>query len=174
MAAHQARQWGVTPAISLSLPTDAELAANDALIAELKRQNNFESVEETERRYNFIFPAATVDAYTGLTRKTTLQSIQKITVEFVRQVSKKKGLSQAAVDAAGGKIFTYGSYRLGVYGPGRLSLFENPHQASLILLQQVRTLTHLSSFPNMLHAKIFSKISLRSLKQWLLPALSKR
>lgn len=52
-------------------------------------------------------------------RKITLQSIQKITVEFVRQVSKKKGLSQAAIDAAGGKIFTYGSYRLGVYGPGR-------------------------------------------------------
>lgn len=37
----------------------------------------------------------------------------------MRQVSKKKGLSQAAVETAGGKIFTYGSYRLGVYGPGR-------------------------------------------------------
>jgi poly(A) polymerase len=33
-------------------------------------------------------------------------------------VSRKKGLSEAAVEAAGGKIFTYGSYRLGVYGPG--------------------------------------------------------
>ena len=45
------KQWGVTPPISLSLPTDSELATNDALIAELKKQNNFESVEETERRY---------------------------------------------------------------------------------------------------------------------------
>lgn len=44
------KQWGVTPPISLSLPTDSELAANDALIAELKKQNNFESVEETEKR----------------------------------------------------------------------------------------------------------------------------
>ncbi len=51
MAAPQARQWGVTPPISLSLPTDAELATNDALIAELKRQNNFEGTEETEKRY---------------------------------------------------------------------------------------------------------------------------
>lgn len=33
-------------------------------------------------------------------------------------VSRKKGLSAAAVDAAGGKVFTFGSYRLGVYGPG--------------------------------------------------------
>lgn len=97
----QGRQFlGVTPPINLTLPADAELAANDALIAELKRQNNFESPEETERR------------------KKTLQSIQKITVEFVRHVSKKKGLPQPMVDAAGGKIFTYGSYRLGVYGPG--------------------------------------------------------
>jgi len=54
MAVHQARQWGVTPAISAALPTDTELAANDALIAELKRQNNFESIEETERRYKAL------------------------------------------------------------------------------------------------------------------------
>lgn len=43
-----------------------------------------------------------------------------ITVEFVKHVSKKKGLPQPMIDAAGGKIFTYGSYRLGVYGPGKL------------------------------------------------------
>lgn len=51
-------------------------------------------------------------------RKQVLQLIQRVTVEFVKTVSRKKGLSQAAVEAAGGKIFTYGSYRLGVYGPG--------------------------------------------------------
>ena len=44
-------QWGTTPPVSVSFPTEAELAANDALIAELKRQNNFESIEETEKRY---------------------------------------------------------------------------------------------------------------------------
>ncbi len=50
MATAPTRQWGVTPPISLSLPTDTELLANDALIAELKRQNNFEGSDETERR----------------------------------------------------------------------------------------------------------------------------
>lgn len=51
MATPQNRQWGVTPPISMGLPSDAELAANDALIAELKRQNNFEGSDETEKRY---------------------------------------------------------------------------------------------------------------------------
>ncbi|GAB1217830.1 hypothetical protein ATERTT37_007073 [Aspergillus terreus] len=92
--------WGVTPPISTVLPTPDELAANDDLIAELKRQNNFESPAETEQR------------------KEVLKLLQRVTIEFVKVVSRKKGLSEAAVEAAGGKIFTYGSYRLGVYGPG--------------------------------------------------------
>lgn len=50
MTTQTARQWGVTPPISMALPTAAELAANDALIEELKRQNNFESHEETQKR----------------------------------------------------------------------------------------------------------------------------
>ena len=51
MAAAPARQWGVTPPIITALPTDAEIVTNDALIAELKQQNNFEASEETEKRY---------------------------------------------------------------------------------------------------------------------------
>ena len=57
-------------------------------------------------------------------RKSALQLLQKITVEFVRHVSREvRKLPQNAVDAAGGKIFTYGSYRLGVYGPGMVKTF---------------------------------------------------
>lgn len=51
MAAPQAKQWGTTPPVSMSFPTETELVANDALIGELKQQNNFEGVEETEKRY---------------------------------------------------------------------------------------------------------------------------
>ena len=50
MASQGTKQWGVTPPISQSLPTEKELVANDALMAELKNQNNFESPEETKRR----------------------------------------------------------------------------------------------------------------------------
>ncbi len=115
------KQWGVTPPISQSLPTDSELAANDALIAELKKQNNFESLEETERRS--VAPVHRWVNTEQQLRKTALQLLQKITVEFVRHVSREvRKLPQNAVDAAGGKIFTYGSYRLGVYGPGATAL----------------------------------------------------
>ena len=38
--------------------------------------------------------------------------------KFVRAVSLERGLSESAANAAGGKIYTYGSYRLGVHGPG--------------------------------------------------------
>jgi poly(A) polymerase len=48
-----------------------------------------------------------------------LQLLQKVTVAFVKEVMTKKGkFAQAVINAAGGKIFTFGSYRLGVYGPG--------------------------------------------------------
>jgi len=36
----------------------------------------------------------------------------------VRQVSRAQGLPEPVVKNAGGKIFTYGSFRLGVFGPG--------------------------------------------------------
>ncbi len=118
------KQWGVTPPISQSLPTDSELAANDALIAELKKQNNFESLEETERR-SVVTIAQMRSLLNGDSRKNALQLLQKITVEFVRHISREvRKLPQNAVDAAGGKIFTYGSYRLGVYGPRAIALFQ--------------------------------------------------
>ena len=44
------KQWGVTPPISKALPTPADNAQNDALVAELKRQNNYEAPAETEKR----------------------------------------------------------------------------------------------------------------------------
>ncbi|KAJ5901547.1 Poly(A) polymerase [Penicillium taxi] len=100
MATPPPRQWGVTPSITFALPTADEMAADDDLIAALKLHNNFEPPTETERR------------------KQMLLLLQRVTVEFVKSVCRKKGLSPAAIEAAGGKVFAYGSYRLGVYGPG--------------------------------------------------------
>lgn len=44
------RQWGCTPPISMAMPAPEEIAANDSLIAELRRENNYESPEETQHR----------------------------------------------------------------------------------------------------------------------------
>lgn len=120
MATPPVRQWGVTPPISTVLPTKDEISANDDLISELKAQNNFEQPTETEQRCVKRFSWRRGEQWLiTRNRQKVLQLLQRVTVEFVQVVSRKKGLSPAAVEASGGKIFTYGSYRLGVYGPGR-------------------------------------------------------
>lgn len=101
MTSHNnAKQYGVTPPISLTGPTPAENELNSQLIEELKRQGSFESDLATRKRVQ------------------VLDVIQKLTQEFVRTVSLQKNMSEGMAKDAGGKIFTFGSYRLGVHGPG--------------------------------------------------------
>ncbi|KAH6604086.1 hypothetical protein Trco_007532 [Trichoderma cornu-damae] len=98
--------FGVTPPISVNLPTEAEKRASDALIEELRRQKTFESPAETDKRQ--------------ATRAwKVLASLQEICNEFVRKVAKEKEpKNEILVKNARGKVFTYGSFRLGVFGPG--------------------------------------------------------
>ncbi|KAG8166136.1 hypothetical protein KVR01_004688 [Diaporthe batatas] len=94
-------QWGVTPPISTLLPTEAEKRSNDALFAELKAQNTYEHATETQKR------------------EVVLKSIQSIADVFVQRVAEIRHAENAAiVKSARGRVFTYGSYRLGVFGPG--------------------------------------------------------
>ncbi len=51
-------------------------------------------------------------------REIVLGRVDTLVKTFVRTISLQRGLSEAAANAAGGKIFTFGSYRLGVHGPG--------------------------------------------------------
>jgi len=51
-------------------------------------------------------------------REIVLGRVAALVKKFVTKVSLARGLSEAAANAAGGKIFTFGSYRLGVHGPG--------------------------------------------------------
>jgi poly(A) polymerase len=53
-----------------------------------------------------------------LPREIVLDRLATLVKSFVRAVSLARGLSEAAAESAGGKIFPFGSYRLGVYGPG--------------------------------------------------------
>ncbi|KAI0032934.1 Poly(A) polymerase central domain-containing protein [Vararia minispora EC-137] len=94
------RYLGVTPPISTSESTPREREVTLTLMEELRRQNTFESEEEAK------------------TREIVLGRVAALVKAFVRKVSLANGLSEAATAAAGGKIFTFGSYRLGVHGPG--------------------------------------------------------
>ena len=53
-----------------------------------------------------------------LFREIVLGRLASLIKKFVTKVSLARGLSEAAANTAGGKIFTFGSYRLGVHGPG--------------------------------------------------------
>lgn len=46
----QLKQYGVTPPITISPPTEKEVERNQALIEELKKQHSFESSEESQKR----------------------------------------------------------------------------------------------------------------------------
>ncbi|CUM68287.1 uncharacterized protein PRCAT00006009001 [Priceomyces carsonii] len=92
--------YGVTPPISVANPTPKENSLNDSLIRELKAKGSFESEAATKKRVE------------------VLNTLQKLTEDFVYKVSLNKNMSEGMAKDAGGKIFTYGSYRLGVYGPG--------------------------------------------------------
>lgn len=91
----------MTAPISTAIPTAADRVMNDALVEELKRQNNYESPAETALR------------------TAALAHLTKVVEEFVRRVLTKKGrFSEAYIKAAGGTLKTFGSYRLGVYSSG--------------------------------------------------------
>ncbi|KAG6330921.1 hypothetical protein ID866_8171 [Astraeus odoratus] len=91
---------GVTQPISTAESNEREKEVTATLMEELRRQGTFESVEEAR------------------TREMVLGRVAALVKKFVYQVSLKHGLSETAASAAGGKIFTFGSYRLGVHGPG--------------------------------------------------------
>ncbi|KAA1466552.1 Poly(A) polymerase [Dentipellis sp. KUC8613] len=91
---------GVTPPISTSESNAREKEVTATLMEELRKQNTFESEEEAR------------------TREIVLGRVAALVKSFVREVSLARGFSEAAAAAAGGQIFTFGSYRLGVHGPG--------------------------------------------------------
>lgn len=121
--------FGVTPPILVANPTPAENAINDALIKELKLRNSFEPELATRRRAE------------------VLGTLQKMAEEFVYRVSKRKNMSEGMARDAGGKIFTFGSYRLGVYGPG------SDIDALVVVPRHVSRADFFEEFPKLLNER---------------------
>lgn len=94
------KQWGMTPPLSNSLPTQLDNEKNAELVEELKKRNNYETQQETQKRM------------------ATLRMLNKANKDFIKEVGRKKGYAQNQIEQLGGKIYPYGSYRLGVFGPG--------------------------------------------------------
>ncbi|ULT89618.1 hypothetical protein L3Y34_008205 [Caenorhabditis briggsae] len=90
---------GVSQPISTLRPDQKDIVMTDQLIATLKKFNSYEPKEETEKRME------------------VLRSLNRLVKEWVKKVTAIKIPSGEGANA-GGKLFTFGSYRLGVHSSG--------------------------------------------------------
>lgn len=91
---------GVTPPISEAYPTDRDLEMTSDLESTLRESGFFESDEE------------------GVKRELVLGKLNAMVREFVREVGRRKHLPEGLLTEVSGKIYTFGSYRLGVHSKG--------------------------------------------------------
>ncbi|KAH1124890.1 hypothetical protein GLYMA_06G088500v4 [Glycine max] len=101
---HQEQQanskYGFTKPLSLAGPTDADLQRNNDLDKFLLDSGLYESNEESAAR------------------KEVLHRLDQIVKSWVKQLTRQRGYTDQMVEDANAVIFTFGSYRLGVHGPG--------------------------------------------------------
>ncbi|XP_020088813.1 nuclear poly(A) polymerase 4-like isoform X3 [Ananas comosus] len=94
------RQYGITKPISTAGPTEADLQRTKDLATFLAQAGLYESEEEAAKRVE------------------VLGEIGKIVKEWVKKLTRQRGYTDQMVEDANAIIFTFGSYRLGVHGPG--------------------------------------------------------
>ncbi|KAI7734336.1 hypothetical protein M8C21_017041, partial [Ambrosia artemisiifolia] len=94
------RQHGVTKPLSLAGPSDADLLRTNKLNKFLVDAGLYESKEETAKR------------------EEVLGRIKQIVVDWVKQLTRLRGYTDQMVEDANAVVYTFGSYRLGVHGPG--------------------------------------------------------
>ncbi|KAF3785389.1 Nuclear poly(A) polymerase 1 [Nymphaea thermarum] len=95
------RQYlGVTEPISLGGPTELDINRTQELEKFLAASGLYESQEES------------------VAREEVLGRLDQIVKIWIKKVSRAKGFNEQLVQEANARIFTFGSYRLGVHGPG--------------------------------------------------------
>ncbi|KAJ9187254.1 hypothetical protein P3X46_002732 [Hevea brasiliensis] len=96
----QQQRLGITEPISLGGPTEYDEIKTHELEKFLRDVGLYESQEE------------------AVSREEVLGRLDQIVKNWVKAISRAKGLNEQLVQEANAKIFTFGSYRLGVHGPG--------------------------------------------------------
>ncbi|KAJ7975172.1 Nuclear poly(A) polymerase [Quillaja saponaria] len=94
------QRLGITEPISLGGPTEYDVIKTRELEKYLQDAGLYESQEE------------------AVGREEVLGRLDQIVKIWVKTISRAKGLNEQLVLEANAKIFTFGSYRLGVHGPG--------------------------------------------------------
>jgi len=96
----QAKNLGMTAPINQEEPKPADIEQTIALEAALQPHGCFESDAELNHRMD------------------VLSRLNDIVKKWIRDTSIAKNMPESLADTVGGKIFTFGSYRLGVHNKG--------------------------------------------------------
>ncbi|XP_023640897.1 nuclear poly(A) polymerase 2 isoform X3 [Capsella rubella] len=94
------KSYGITKPLSIAGPCAADVKRNLELEKFLVDEGLYESKEEPMRR------------------EEVLVRIDQIVKHWVKQLTRQRGYTDQMVEDANAVIFTFGSYRLGVHGPG--------------------------------------------------------
>ncbi|XP_072713600.1 poly(A) polymerase gamma isoform X1 [Ciconia boyciana] len=94
------RHYGITSPISLAPPKDIDRIHTQKLVEAMKPFGVFEDEEELNHRL------------------VVLGKLNNLVKEWISELGESKNLPRSAVANVGGKIFTFGSYRLGVHTKG--------------------------------------------------------
>ncbi|XP_061645766.1 poly(A) polymerase gamma isoform X1 [Phyllopteryx taeniolatus] len=94
------KHYGITSAISLAPPRDIDHQYTKKLCDAMKPFGVFEDEEELNHRL------------------AVLGKLNNFVKEWIAEISELKNLPPSAISCVGGKIFTFGSYRLGVHTKG--------------------------------------------------------
>uniref|UniRef100_A0A3Q3WED0 polynucleotide adenylyltransferase n=1 Tax=Mola mola TaxID=94237 RepID=A0A3Q3WED0_MOLML len=94
------KHYGITSAISLAPPRDIDHEYTKKLCDAMKPFGVFEDEEELNHRL------------------AVLGKLNNFVKEWIAEISELKNLPPSAISCVGGKIFTFGSYRLGVHTKG--------------------------------------------------------
>jgi len=97
---NQPRNLGMTSAISIATPKPIDLIKTKELEEALIPHRVTETDEELDHRME------------------VLRKVNELAKEWIRDVSVQKNMPLCAADSVGGKIYTFGSYRLGVHNKG--------------------------------------------------------
>ncbi|XP_066369591.1 nuclear poly(A) polymerase 4-like isoform X3 [Miscanthus floridulus] len=94
------KQYGITKPLSLLGPVEADLQRTADLEKFLVEVGLYESPDESARR------------------EEVLGKLDQIVKDWVKQLTSQRGYTDQMVEEANAVLFTFGSYRLGVHGPG--------------------------------------------------------
>ncbi|KAL4641436.1 poly(A) polymerase gamma-like isoform X1 [Arapaima gigas] len=94
------KHCGVTSSISLALPSETDHLLTQRLVDAMKPFGVFEDKEELNHRLE------------------VLGKLNLFVKQWIKEISESKNLPPSAIANVGGKIFTFGSFRLGVHTKG--------------------------------------------------------